>query len=67
MRTTVLTLSFLILIYSNHSSAVACEPYQIPKVFSDTKLKVDEKIKTFANKKFIAQRADDTLLIPSEP
>lgn len=57
----ILVFTLLFFTFSRPSFATACDKYQVPKIYIDTKAKVDEKIKVFSNKKFIAQRADETL------
>lgn len=53
--------SLFLLAHSQQSFATSCDKYQAPKIYTDTKSKIDEKIKVFSNKKSIAQRADDSL------
>lgn len=57
----ILIFLFCLSLYPHQSFAISCDTYQIPKIYTDTKSKVDEKIRIFSNKKDIAQRADDTL------
>lgn len=57
----ILIFLFSLSLYSDQSLATSCDRYQTPKIYTDTKSKVDEKIRFFSNKKDIAQRADDTL------
>jgi hypothetical protein len=57
----IIFILFSLSLFSRQSFAVVCEKYKAPKIYTDTKSKVDKKINEFSNKKAIAQRADETL------
>lgn len=64
----VMTLKIIIILFftfylpwKTSASLSICDNYQTPKDYTELKIKIDENIRTFSNKKSIAQRADDTL------
>lgn len=61
-----MTPTFLVLIISlilspQKSQATFCNNYHSPQAYIEIKSKIDEKIRIFANKKSVAQRADELL------